>query len=291
MQATLERFGYSVETASDGTQALRKLDEPDIQVVITDWVLSEMEGLELCRQIREKVQNRYVYIILLTARSEKTDIVRGIEAGADDYLIKPVGPDELKVRLRAAERIIGLERRLREVQQQLVELAAQDSLTGLLNRRALFERLSQETERAKRQQAPLSILLFDIDHFKRINDTYGHITGDKVIASVALRAKKLCRTYDILGRYGGEEFVVVLPGCCIATAEQVAERIRKALDSEPIQADSENIVVTASFGVTEFSHMKDTDRYSIFRRADGALYRAKQEGRNRVCTVIESPES
>ncbi|MFH1741978.1 MAG: diguanylate cyclase [bacterium] len=280
----LERFGYDVETAGDGKEAFERIRESDIRLLITDWTMPEMEGPDLCRRIREEIRDRYVFIILLTARSDKSDLISGIEAGADDYLVKPFEPDELRVRLRAGERIITLERDLHEAQKRLTTLAYHDSLTGLLNRRALFERLSEEMERARRlEHSPLSVIIFDIDHFKNINDTHGHIVGDKVLAAVANRAKSMCRSYDVLGRYGGEEFLFVLPGADLAAGEFVAERVRRALESEPVVTDPEPIRLTASFGVGQFSPDLHSNPDSILRPADEALYRAKREGRNRVC--------
>jgi len=285
IRGILERFGYAVQVVADGKQAFETIRTSGVQFLITDWVMPEMEGPDLCKRIREEIRDRYIYIILLTARAETADIISGIEAGADDYLVKPFEPDELLVRIRAGQRVITLERRLNEAQEQLRFLAFHDDLTGLLNRRAVLDRLREEIARSGRQDTPLSVIFFDIDHFKRINDTYGHLAGDRILKGVAERVGKLCRAYDVFGRYGGEEFVILMPGTSQSAAACVAERIRRALAAEPILTQPEAIGLTASFGVCEMTSDREVETDLIMKSVDEALYRAKEGGRNRVCVA------
>ena len=222
----------------------------------------------------------YVYFILLTAKGEKGDVIDGLEAGADDFLTKPFNQEELKYRTRIGERIINLERRI-------LELANTDALTGVMNRRAFMERMEQETVRSRRDKIPLSFILADIDHFKKVNDTYGHQVGDLVLQRFSATVSASMRPYDLIGRYGGEEFVICLPGADGLQAASAAERIRKKVEAmEIIVPDgSRSVRITASFGATAYSVESRESMDSIIKKADDALYRAKNEGRNRVCTT------
>lgn len=288
VSAILVRYGHEVVMVEDGQAALEEVKRGDIRFVISDWIMPKIEGPDLCRRIRETITERYVYIILLTSKSRKSDLIQGIDAGADDYLIKPVDPEELNVRIRTGERILSLESRLREAHGQLTLLASRDELTNLLNRRTLFQRTDFEILRASREGLALSAVMFDLDHFKQVNDTHGHIGGDKVLAAVAQRARNSCRPYDIIGRYGGEEFVIVLPGIRAEMARNIAERLRRTVEREPIDLPTGSISVTASFGAAEFRPGIDTETGLFFNRVDQAMYQAKREGRNRVCVAQPS---
>ncbi len=283
--AILTRFGHEVIFAEDGQAALEEVVRSDLRFVISDWMMPKIEGPELCSRIRETITDRYIYIILLTSKSRKSDIIQGIDAGADDYLVKPVDPEELNVRIRTGERILSIERHLLEVQKRLKLLASIDELTNLLNRRALFQRIDSDILRASRENLVLSAVMFDLDHFKRVNDTHGHISGDKVLAAVADCTRRSCRPYDILGRYGGEEFVIVFPGLHAEMAQNIAERVRRTIEKERIALPTGSVTATASFGVAEFMPGADTDTCAFFNRIDRAMYQAKRDGRNRVCVA------
>lgn len=279
---TLRSWGHEVVVTEHGLQAWQTLQKGEIPLVITDWMMPRLSGLELGQKIREAHLHRYVYIILLTARGRKSDVVAGLAAGADDYVVKPFDRHELRVRINAGERVISLERRLHEAQRELERLATTDGLTGLLNRRAAIQRLEEEFARARREGHPLSCIILDVDHFKAINDGHGHRAGDEVLREVARRMRSSCRPYEILARYGGEEFLAVLPGATLAQAVQVAERIRRSLSSRPVEWEGVSLHVRASFGVAEVADSAEESPESLVIRADRALYRAKGEGRDRV---------
>ncbi len=281
LQANLIKWGYEVTLATDGQRAFDILHQPEPpNLVISDWIMPHMDGLTLCREIRRLNIKRYVYFILLTTKGEKRDIIQGLAAGADDFLIKPFNQEELKYRIRIGERIINLEHRI-------LKMAHTDALTGLMNRRAFMERLEQETIRAHRDQTPLSFIISDIDHFKRVNDTYGHQGGDQVLQGVSALFKMALRPYDLLGRYGGEEFVACLPGVDETAVEKAAERLRKKVAEMGIQTPQGTIHITVSFGTSTCHHSPAEEMESLIRRADEALYRAKEGGRNRVCQADE----
>jgi two-component system cell cycle response regulator len=284
LQNWLTKWGYQVTLAEDGAQAWEILQqEIRPQVLILDWMMPALNGLELCSKVRERNQTPYQYILLATAKDAKQDLVTGLEAGADDYLTKPFDRSELRARLRASNRILTLQEDQMRAHEQLRFQATHDALTGALNRGEILEMLKRELERGARAMTTTGILMLDIDHFKRINDTYGHLTGDAVLREVTNRVSKAVRSYDSVGRYGGEEFVVVLPGCSRDQVDHGAERVRAAVDSGPIQVGESNVFVTVSIGaaVTTRSDISDCE---LLAAADIALYRAKKIGRNR--TVI-----
>jgi diguanylate cyclase (GGDEF)-like protein len=275
LEVTLANWGYSVTVVSDGTEALRLLGSDDgPRIAILDWMMPGLDGVDVCKHLRTNAADRYVYIILLTSRQDKSDLAVGIEAGADDYITKPFESVELKARLLAGSRIIQLEKALYEAREQLRHQAMHDSLTGLWNRAAILDRLDGELTRAKRQGTSVAIVMADIDRFKEINDTHGHPTGDSVLRQVALRLSSGLRTYDSVGRYGGEEFLIVLPNCDSATAGKLALRLCEAC------RENEHSV-TCSFGVVA-SQPDCLDSQRLIAIADAALYRAKGEGRDRV---------
>jgi diguanylate cyclase (GGDEF)-like protein len=281
--SALVRLGYRVEIAGDGDQAWSLLQAAQApELAILDWKMPGMTGIEICRRLRERKDAVYVYVVLLTGLDTLTDLVAGLEAGADDYMTKPFKPAELNARLRSGRRVLDLQRELLAAQAQLSVLANHDSLTELWNRRVILERLNQELARAEREKSPLGLILLDIDYFKRINDTLGHSRGDEVLRQVAQRLTEAVRPYDSVGRYGGEEFLIVVPNCNMHETFKVAERIRKTICDEPVSSADGPIAVSASFGATAVLAEQDSDPKALIVAADRALYRAKESGRNRV---------
>lgn len=280
LQNWLQSWDYKVIVATDGTEAWSLLQQerpPDL--LILDWVMPGVDGMELCRRIRERQSPSYQYILIVTANDARQDVVRGLEAGADDYLTKPFDKGELRARLRVGTRILTLQEDLIRAREDLRFQATHDVLTGIWNRRAVLDLLHREIERAARFHASTGVLMLDLDHFKKINDTYGHLTGDAVLKETAQRITQVVRSYDFVGRYGGEEFLVLLPGCDKEQAEQSGERIRLAVMSTPVVAGGSEISVTISIGATATIGGPETEVLAI---ADAALYQAKSAGRNRT---------
>ncbi len=285
LQSWLESWGYEVIVAKDGGMAWSILQqEHPPGLLILDWVMPEIDGIELCRRIRKRQQVRYPYILLATGKDAKQDVVRGLEAGADDYLTKPFDRDELRARLRVGRRILALQEGLINARDELRFQATHDVLTGIWNRGAVLDLLHRELERAARARTLTSVLMLDLDHFKEINDTYGHLTGDIVLREVAERIAQSVRSYDSVGRYGGEEFLVVLPGCNQTEGEISAQRIRLAIASAPVLDADLEIPVSVSIGATVAGPDAISDK-DILAAADKALYQAKDCGRNRVVIV------
>jgi two-component system cell cycle response regulator len=279
----LIRWGYDVVIARDGNEAWDILQsECAPRLAILDWMMPGMDGVELCRKARSANREPYTYILLLTARTESEDLVNAMEAGADDYLTKPLKAHELRARLRAGRRIIELQEDLVGAREALRQQATHDSLTGLLNRASILAGLHNELERGARERHPVSLLIADLDRFKLINDTWGHLTGDAVLFEAARRMKSAIRRYDSIGRYGGEEFLIVLPGCDCASAQSQAERIREAVAGELFHAGPLFLQVTCSIGVSSRTVAMPADADNLVREADTVLYRAKDNGRNRV---------
>jgi two-component system, cell cycle response regulator len=279
----LEKWGYQVVVAEDGAQAWNTLQsEHPPELLILDWMMPEIDGTELCRRIRERQRSPYQYILLATGKDDKQDVVQGLESGADDYLTKPFDRNELRARLRVGRRILTLQRDLIGARDELRFQATHDVLTGIWNRGAVLDLLHRELERSVRAQTATSVFMIDLDHFKKINDTHGHLTGDIVLREVAKRIVQSVRSYDLVGRYGGEEFLVVLPACDKAEVEQSANRIRLAIASAPILTASSEIPVTASIGATVVGGTTTVSEKEALLAADKALYNAKNGGRNRV---------
>jgi diguanylate cyclase (GGDEF)-like protein len=270
----LEAAGYQLTQASNGTEALGavQLCAPDI--LITDWEMPGMNGLELCRAVRKLNLPHYVYVLVLTGKTEEGALIASLDAGADNFVQKPVTREELLARIRTGERILDLQNQLRAA-------ALTDLLTGLPSRRAFFDHLYREWHRAQREKRPLSCVMIDIDFFKRINDVYGHAVGDQVLKTVADVVRRGSRRNDIVGRLGGEEFCALLPGCHEAEAAQWAERIRRAVSRTPAIVGELSLSVTASFGVAERAD-DGTTAEQMLDCADQALMCAKQAGRDRV---------
>lgn len=270
----LEKAGYTVRQVTNGHEAIAAIQEACPDYLITDWEMPEMNGVELCRRVRQLDLPQYVYILFLTVRSQMDSLVEGLDVGADDFLSKPVDKEELLARLRSAARVIKLER-------ELSAMARTDSLTGLMTRRAFYESLRREWERALRTNSPLTCVMLDIDFFKRINDTYGHPAGDKTLTIFAEILGKSIRTNDLLCRYGGEEFCVALPDTTEEEAVAWAERIRNLIRSTKIPITEDGLTVTSSFGVAQ--RRDDTQNFEeLVDYADQSLLFAKQSGRDRV---------
>jgi len=283
----LPRLDYRVEIAEDGDQAWSVLEQPDApEIAILDWMMPGMTGVDICHKLRQRKDAAYVYVVLLTGMDTLDHLVKGMEAGADDYMTKPFKPAELNARLRAGRRILDLQRELLAAQAQLQILADRDSLTSLSNRRIVLARLQEELARTERDRNPVGVILLDIDHFKQINDTLGHARGDEVLQEVAQRLTGSIRPYDSLGRYGGEEFLIVAANCNLAETFKLAERVRSNLCSVPVESSSGPIEVSASFGVSATTVGEERDSKALIVAADRALYRAKELGRNRVVWLL-----
>lgn len=277
------RWGYEVFTASSGEQALEILKtEPGIQLCVLDWMMPGISGLDVCRALRAHGEEPYIYTILLSAKTDIDDLVEGLEAGADDYVVKPCRPLELEVRLRAGKRVVDLQRNLIAAREQLRVEAAHDALTGLLNRKAILEVLDRDIRRAQRHGESTCVLMLDIDFFKSINDGYGHQAGDAVLRQMPQRLAQALRNYDVAGRYGGEEFLIVLGSCDSAGAMHVAERVRLAVRSVPMTIPRGQLEVACSVGVAGTDQFPGADAEALIRAADAALYRSKNQGRDRV---------
>ncbi len=285
----LSKWGYEVISARDGTEAWKILARSGApRLAILDWMMPGADGVELCRRLRNAQQDLYTYVLLLTARSELDDVLEGLAAGADDYLRKPVHPQELRARLHTGERILDLQQRLLQASEQNRYQATHDALTGLLNRAAILDFFDRELARSGREGGSVAVLMADIDHFKIINDTRGHMAGDVVLREAARRMACSLRPYDAIGRYGGEEFLVIAPGCEEPGEEKLAERLRANVCRSAIEVESGGIEVTVSVGYTIASGeglMAD----ELIRAADKALYAAKEAGRN--CCRSQAPQS
>jgi diguanylate cyclase (GGDEF)-like protein len=294
----LQQIGYEVVACCDGQEALEAIQAAGSGVVIADWMMPEIDGVELCRIVREQHALEalgMVYYILLTAHSEKENVIRGLDAGADDYLAKPYHPKELFARIRAGVRFLEMHAQMVQGQievhkanaqlatlnRQLERLANTDTLTGLANRRRAFERLHEAWALAERKDRPLSCIMLDIDHFKRVNDNYGHKIGDTVLTAVSNALRQQVRQYDICGRIGGEEFLVICPESDCDGIRVLAERIRTTIADLPIDVDGRSPRVTISAGVAERRPSHDSVD-ALLAEADAMLYLAKENGRNQV---------
>jgi two-component system cell cycle response regulator len=287
LQNRLENWGYQVVIVRDGAEAWEMLQQPDAPgLLILDWMMPAIDGLELCRRIRKNQNGAYQYILLLTGKDDKQDLINGLNAGADDYLTKPFDIGELRARLRAGKRILSLQQELIKAREALRFDATHDALTGVWSRGAALHLLGAEVQRGARANTSTGILMIDLDHFKNVNDTYGHITGDEVLKEAANRIGQAVRSYDFVGRYGGEEFIAILTNCTLEDLRVVAERIRSAVADLPIGTKNAHVKATVSIGgVVTTNQAHDLE---FLAAADSALYDAKRSGRNRV--VIGSCE-
>ena len=283
LEATLRKWGYDVAVACDGQQALDLLQGDEAPALaILDWMMPGLTGLEVCRRIRQRSREPYIYILLLTSKSQKEDLIEGMEAGADDYITKPFDQHELQVRLRAGKRLADLQAELLSAREALREQATRDSLTHIWNRSSILEMLSRELARAERERTPVGVVIVDLDHFKNVNDSHGHLAGDAVLCEAARRMQGAIRHYDSIGRYGGEEFLILLPGCDEQSSFTQAERLRRQIENAEMSLNETCLRLTASFGVTCAMPGDPWTPEGLIRKADEALYLAKKLGRNRA---------
>jgi len=288
LEKTLERAGYEVVAVENGRAAVRQLCQSDgPRLALLDWVMPELDGPGVCREVRRQQDDSYVYMVLLTSKEAKEDIVAGLESGADDYLTKPFNVDELKARLRTGERILHLEGRLVEAREMMRFKATHDALTSIWNRGVIMDLLGRELMRSQRESACTIVLLGDVDHFKSVNDTHGHLVGDEVLQEIARRLLLSIRSYDFVGRYGGEEFLLVLNNCKPQFAEARAEDIRKIVSSRPIQTLAGPLNITMSFGLLLSDVWGVRPVEELLHEVDAALYAAKAAGRN--CIRVAKP--
>jgi diguanylate cyclase (GGDEF)-like protein len=282
LDKNLKNWGYTTILAKNGKDAWKSLQDPGLRLALLDWMMPEIDGLELCKKIRLENKPNYTYIILLTARDNPQDIINGLEAGADDYMTKPVNFLELRARLQTGQRIIQLEDKLLETQKQLYNLATKDSLTMLWNRASILKFLEEELDHGARDEYPTSVIMLDIDNFKKINDEFGHLAGDRVLQAVTACLRANVRPYDKVGRYGGDEMLIVLPNCSLFCVAKVAERLRHSCAKNKFKVGGSIVSITLSLGCTSSErHARPTvDR--LIRISDKALYKAKRTGRNRV---------
>ena len=282
LEIALKEWGYEVVAVRDGSAAwdiLRSADSPPLALL--DWMMPALSGIELCRKVRQESEAPFVYLVLLTGKVNTQDIVQGMESGADDYLSKPFEEQELKVRLRAGQRIVELHDALRIH-------ATRDALTGTWNRRTILEILGREGARAAREGTPVGVIVADLDHFKQINDTLGHSGGDDVLLETSRRMSSVLRPYDAIGRYGGEEFLIVLPACDQATTVEVAERMRHVVKEAAVATSTGKVSITVSLGAA-IGEGASIDVDELIKVADVALYRAKRSGRDRVEMATSAP--
>ncbi len=286
----LVKAGFTVATAANGIEALDQFDRHFFPIVLTDWMMPEIDGPRLCRLIREKKTDGYVFIVLITARDSKTDIVSGLESGADDYLTKPIHPAEMIARINTGIRILKLEKSLKKANEEIRLLSITDPLTGCHNRGYLNERFPQELRRAQRYAHSLSVVLADIDHFKKVNDTYGHQAGDEVLMHFSdCINQQIRKKIDWVVRYGGEEFLIILPETRSLGAHTMAERLRASVEEKVITFGEDVIQITASFGGAcisfEDKHLEEITMDQLIMLADENLYKSKENGRNQVNMV------
>jgi two-component system, cell cycle response regulator len=280
----LQAWGFSVTIAEDGARASAVLERPDSpKLILLDWVLPDIEGIELCQQIRQAGPSRpYIYVILLTSKEGRQNMLDAMEAGADDYLVKPFDESELKARLMVGKRILNLQDELVQAREAMRHAATHDSLTELLNRGEILAMLQRELERARRERRPVSVILADIDHFKQVNDTFGHLFGDQALQEIARRFRSSLRVYDGVGRYGGEEFLLVLPGCDLENAMSRGNELRELIARTPVVALNTEKEITLSMGVAVSECVGKNEAATLLSCADAGLYAAKENGRNRV---------
>ena len=289
LKVRLESWGYGTDSCSNGTEALAYVEKTPPDLILLDVMMPEISGIEVARRIKGNKALPFIPIIMQTALDSTEDKVEGLEAGADDYITKPIDFAELKARLRSMLRIKRLQEALEEREKELLEvnerlrfMSQTDGLTGLDNRRHLNERIDEMFQHAQRLTEPFSLVMCDLDKFKSVNDTYGHQAGDEVLKQLAKILKDEAREIDRVGRYGGEEFMLLLPGTVLDAAVTFSERVRKRIEAHTFTFDGGTLTRTASFGVSGWPHPTIGDSDALVRMADDALYVAKETGRNRV---------
>jgi two-component system cell cycle response regulator len=289
LETFLLKWGYQVTAVTDGEEAWTVLQSDDApRLAVLDWMMPGRDGVDVCRALRQREGRAYVYVILLTARGQREDVVQGLDAGADDYVTKPFDPFELRARLRAGRRIVELQEQLVQAREALRDQASRDPLTNLWNHKSILAILHKEIARASRTHEPIALAMIDVDRFKSINDTHGHPAGDAVLREVSRRIASAMRSYDSLGRYGGDEFLAVVPGCDPSAAARFAESFRSRLDKNAIETPEGLIPVTLSLGVAALKDVLGVNSETLVRIADSALYRAKVAGRN--CVALATAE-
>ncbi len=284
LHKNLLNWGYQVTTARSGAEAWQALQDDQLRMALLDWMMPGMNGIEVCRKLRRRKKFKYTYIIILSAKDRKQDIITGLSSGADDYMVKPVNFLELQARLQTGRRIIELEDKLLVVQTQLKDLASRDSLTKVWNRGETTRFLSEELERGNREKIPTGVILLDLDHFKRINDFYGHDTGDQALLQVVSRIKKKTRKSDRIGRYGGDELIVILPRCSSKEIIKIAERLRASIAKKGVKTELDTVPLTISAGCASSDSVGLLSADKFIKVADQALLKAKAQGRN--CIVV-----
>jgi diguanylate cyclase (GGDEF)-like protein len=288
LEKTLEREGYEVIAVENGRLALQQLSLPDgPRLALLDWMMPELDGPGVCLGIRKQSDRPYVHVVLVSSRESKQDVVAGLEAGADDYLTKPWDPAELTARLRVGQRILQLEDRLVEARETMRFRATHDPLTSLFNRGVIVDLLARELSRTRRANGCTVVMLGDLDHFKTVNDSYGHIVGDEVLREIERRLLASVRSYDFVGRYGGEEFLIVLNNCDSTQAVSRAEEVRNGIANHPVQTMGGPLPITMSLGVLASRDWDNRLVEEILIKADSALCQAKADGRN--CVRLANP--
>ncbi len=290
LEKNLENWGYTVKLAKTGEEAWKAIKDEDLRLSILDWMMPGMNGVEICKKLRRRKGNRYTYIILLSAKDRKRDIIAGLSAGADDYMTKPVNFLELRARLKTGQRIIDLEDKLILIQNQLKDIASRDSLTKLWNRVEIVKFLREELERGRREKKPVGVIMIDLDYFKKINDALGHDAGDAALLQVVSRVKRKLRKSDKVGRYGGDEILAILPHCGLEETKKVAERLRLSVARRGIKINLTRIPVTVSVGCACSAEMPEPTAENLIKASDEALLAAKSRGRNCVAAANSSPK-
>jgi diguanylate cyclase (GGDEF)-like protein len=280
----LRGWGFGVALAETGADAWRILEQPDApKLVLLDWVLPDLDGIELCKRIRHAgLSGPYVYVILLTSKAGRQNMLEAMQAGADDYLVKPFDEMEMKARLLVGKRILDLQEELVSARESMRQAATHDSLTGLLNRGEILCMFQRELERGRRERSPVGAILCDIDHFKNVNDTLGHLSGDEALREIGRRLQSQLRVYDGVGRYGGEEFLMILPNCDLPNTMLRANELRKIVAGTPVQCSGVERLITMSMGVAVSACDGKNELEALLNQADAGLYAAKEKGRNRV---------
>jgi diguanylate cyclase (GGDEF)-like protein len=284
-ETALQDWGYKVVQSQSVRDTLDKLRSGNVAIALVNCNLPEMDLPEFCRAVRENEDEHYTYLILYGRQEDRLEILKGVNVGADDYMLQPLDSRELQVHLQAGARIANLHQNLVETRERLTVMAQQDSLTGIWNRRGVLDVLDKEHERHLRTDSGLAVLMVDADHFKQVNDTYGHPVGDEVLREISGRMASSIRPYDSLGRYGGEEFLVILPGCKSDGALATGERLRSIVADEPVRMGDLEVSVTVSIGTAALDEIPDSTPSDMVSMADRALYRAKRAGRNRVMSL------
>jgi diguanylate cyclase (GGDEF)-like protein len=275
LEGLLSKRGYGVISATNGVEAYEILQQPDAPTLaIIDWMMPGLDGIELCRKLRQEPRYAYTYIVMLSGRRDKEDFLAGLEAGADDYIGKPFDIEDLHARIRAGQRVLAWNERVRNQ-------ANQDDLTGLLNRSAITETLRRELAHAGRDGTPTSLILAEVDDFRQVNDVNGHATSDAALRELAKLLQASIRTYDVAGRFWGGKFMIVVPGCEMGRALQVAEKLRRAVERQPVRVTQLTLPMTMSLGVASSGGFAIDDGI-LLSAAERALDRAKRAGCNRV---------